>query len=285
MTTAAPIPYEEIVAQNVLTAVGISIESKPEFRTEMERALAKRWGDSNDTWRQGQCKICGANIPNAIQRVEVLGQEMQFVFGCCDSCTPLRDTHYNRSDLTQGLSRTPEWDEQCPALYKDLIANPPTSIDTQTMQRVAGWRPQQDGKGLILTGATGKGKTTSLWALFRGLELSDTRCILLTAVELQRQLSEAARDIKGVKHLTHCRVLIIDDLGKEKLTASVAALLWEVVDTRYANRRPIIISTRYAGPTFEDRFGDGVLGKDIRRRLRNCCEIVQFRGLEEPDSV
>ena len=277
--------YEDIVAQNVLTAVGINIESKPEFRTDMERALVKRWGEGNERWSVGLCKICGGKIDNPVQRTEVLGQEMQFTLGCCDRCTPIRDAHYDRANIGPAVSRTPLWDEQCPALYKDLVDNPPDTIDIPTMDRVAGWRPSQDGKGLILAGATGKGKTTSLWKLFRGLELGETRAIFLTAVELQRQLSEAARDIKGVKHLTHCRVLIIDDLGKEKLTASVAALLWEVVDTRYANRRPIVLSTRYAGGTFEERFGDGILGKDIRRRLRNCCDVVQFRGLEQPESM
>ena len=272
--------YEETVVQNVLTAVGLNINDKPEFRTEMERRLVQRWGTGNSTWKAGQCKICGTAIPDAVQRVEVLGEVMQFTIGCCDGCTEVRNQHYNRSDLSASVSRTPLWDEQCPELYRELVQQVPDAVDKDAYARVLRWRPVKGGRGLILTGASGKGKTTSLWALFRELEVAEASPVFLTAVELQRQLSEAARDIKGVKHLTHCRVLIVDDLGKEKLTASVAALLWEVVDARYASRRPLIISTRFGGPAFEERFGDSVLGRDIRRRLLDCCEVVQFKGLE-----
>lgn len=275
--------YEEQVVANVFEAVGVMIETKPEFRTEMERRLVKHWGEGGK-WQLGQCKICAAKIENPKQQVEVLGSVMQFFFGCCDACTSVRNAHYDRSNLTaQVTTRTPQWDELCPELYKELIADLPATIDHKAFERIAGWRPAKGGRGLICTGNSSRGKTTSLWALFRGLEIGETNAILLTAVELQRQLSEAARDIKDVKHLTHCRVLMVDDLGKEKLTASVAALLWEVIDSRYANRRPMIITTRYVGKQFEDRFGDATLGIDIRRRLLDCCDIVQFRGLAGTD--
>lgn len=274
--------YEDNVVANVWDAVGISVELRPEFRTELERRLVQRWGSGQAKWKEGSCKICGATIANPRQVAELFGQEMVFTFGCCDQCTEVRDAHYQRGRTQTGqkLSMTPQWDEQCPELYKELIDNLPPAIDEQAFAQVRSWMPTKGGKGLILAGNSGKGKTTSLWALFRQLEKRETNAVFLTAVELQRQLSEAARDIKGVKHLTHCRVLIIDDLGKEKLTASVAALLWEVVDSRYANRRPLVISTRYASHAFEERFGDSVLGKDIRRRLIDCCQVVQFRGLD-----
>lgn len=274
--------YEDNVVANVWDAVGISIELRPEFRTELERRLVKRWGDGQTKWIEGVCKICGAVIPNPRQVTELWGQEMVFTFGCCNQCTEIRDAHYSkgRTPSPEGRSRTPLWDEQCPELYKELIDDLPPAIDGQAFAQVVGWMPAKGGRGMILTGNSGKGKTTALWALFRALEQKETNAVFVTAVELQRQLSEAARDVKGVKHLTHTRVLMIDDLGKEKLTASVAALLWEVVDSRYANRRPIVISTRYASHAFEERFGDAVLGKDIRRRLIDCCQVVQFKGLD-----
>lgn len=272
--------YEETTLANVFSAVGIVIESKPEHRTEMERSLVQRWGAGDAQWKVGQCKICGGVIKEPKQRVEVLGEEVEFVFGCCNNCTAVRDAHYDRSNLSAPSTRTPNWDEQCPELYKELLGDLPASIDKPALERVSAWRPSKYARGMIITGNSGRGKTTALWALYRGLELGETNPVFLTAVELQRQLSEAARDIKGVKHLTHCRVLMVDDLGKEKLTASVAALLWEVIDSRYANRRPMVITTRYAGAAFEERFGDGVLGRDIRRRLKDCCDVVQFKGLD-----
>lgn len=271
--------YEEQVAQTVFDAVGIVIEHKPEFRSDMERKLIQTWGGGQSKWKEGLCKICGGTIPNPRQVTEVLGQEMVFVFGCCERCTPIRDANYDRSDLGKStkVSLTPQWDEFCPQLYKDfIIGQLPSTVDHELLKRVSEWRPSEN-RGLVLVGDSGKGKTTALWSLYRELERTGTNAIFLTAVELQRQLSEAARDIKDVKHLTHCRVLMIDDLGKEKLTASVAALLWEVVDARYSNRRPMVISTRYSGERFEERFGDAVLGGDIRRRIVDSCRVVSFK--------
>lgn len=271
--------YDSVVRINVFEAVGIEIEARPEFRTEMEHRLVKQWGAGGQKWQAGKCKICGTAIADHTQTVEILGSPMTFVLGCCDACTDVRNAHYNRSDLSRSasVSMHPLWDELCPELYKELIDGLPDTICKAAFSRVTDWRPSQVGRGLICTGDSGAGKTTALWSLFRALERTQTNVTFLTAVELQRQLSIAARDIKDVKHLTHCRVLMVDDLGKEKLTASVAALLWEVIDARYAHRRPLVITTRYAGAAFEERFGDAILGKDIRRRLLNCCDVVQFK--------
>jgi hypothetical protein len=274
----------DLEAATVYDAVGISIEPRAEFRTEMERRICRKWGDGASTWTEGSCKICGRRLDVARDVIDLLGVETVFVYGCCDDCTEVRDAHYRRStEPLASVSRTPWWDENCPALYRDLLAAdelPEGIRSPDALKRVLDWVPQAGGRGLIITGESGAGKTTAMWGLARTLEEKQYGVVLLTAVELQRQLSEAARDIKGVKHLTHCRVLMVDDLGKEKLTASVAALLWEVVDSRYANRRPMVLTTRYGGAAFEARFGDNVLGIDIRRRIMESCDRVMFSATQ-----
>jgi DNA replication protein DnaC len=273
--------HDEYEAIAVYDAVGISIEHRAEFRSDMEKRLAKRWGDGVAKWENGQCKICAKKLETAKGVIEMFGEEVVFTYGCCEDCTSIRDAHYNRGSKTaEVVSRTPQWDEHCPLLFKELIEDVPDSIDKQAFETVSAWTPGSSGKGMIMIGHSGRGKTTALWSLARELERKQIKAVFVTAVELQRLLSEAARDIKDVKALTHARVLIIDDLGKEKLTAAVAALLWELIDSRYANRRPIILSTRYGGKDFEARFGDAVLGIDIRRRLVECCEQIVFRGGE-----
>jgi hypothetical protein len=271
------IVFDEVQLNRVLTATGFNVTHQPEFRSEMERTMMATWGSGGD-WQPGACKVCGKPIDGATESLEMMGTLMEFTYGACEHCADMVRSHYSRGDVsTQQVSRTPLWDEQCPPLYKDLLENLPERINRRKFDKVNLWRPSQTAKGLILTGDSGLGKTTALWGLFKGLEIAENRPLLLTAVELQRQLSQASRDIRDVKHLTHCRVLMIDDLGKEKLTASVAALLWEIIDSRYANRRAMIISTRYEGKDFEARFGDPVLGVDIRRRLGDCCTHVSFK--------
>jgi DNA replication protein DnaC len=100
----------------------------------------------------------------------------------------------------------------------------------------------------------------------------------LRAIELGRQLSTAARDLKDVQHLCRCRVLMIDDLGKEKANPAMSSLLSEVFDARYGDRLPVIVTTRFSSKELRDRFAEPSIGEDICRRLFELCDGVQFNA-------
>ena len=69
---------------------------------------------------------------------------------------------------------------------------------------------------------------------------------------------------------------MIVDLCKEKMTPSVASLLWEVLDRRYGLGHPLVLTTQFSGSQLEQRFGEEHLGQSIRRRLNEVCFTVQF---------
>ena len=128
----------------------------------------------------------------------------------------------------------------------------------------------------MLLGPSGIGKTLSLWAKARDLERAGVTPVFLSAVEFARKLAVAARDLDKADWLMKAQVLIIDDLGKEKLSAAVAPLIWEVIDARNNYRKPTLISTRFRGSDFVARFSEPVLGEDIRGRIADCCSVVNF---------
>jgi DNA replication protein DnaC len=185
--------------------------------------------------------------------------------------------HYDGTQRPANVTLTPQWDEQCPPLLKEAITGQlPAVIDRAAYNRVVAWRPTAGGKGLFVLGPSGTGKTTALWALARELEREGCAPLILTGVELGRQLSQAARDISSVEHLWRCRVLMIDDLGKEKSTPAMAALFWEVLDKRYLHQRPLVFTSRFDGDAMRVRFGEECLGDDIRRRINELCRGVRF---------
>lgn len=73
----------------------------------------------------------------------------------------------------------------------------------------------------------------------------------------QRMIDEAIR----------CDLLILDDLGKERMTAGKAEVIWELVDCRDRHDRIIWITTNVNGDTIEDRLGDDY-GPAVLKRLR-----------------
>jgi hypothetical protein len=261
-------------ARRVYEAVGVRIETELNRRTPMERKLVETW-DGTKEWARGVCKVCSAPMADEVCRI----LEMEIPVNVCASCAGIVSDHYSpdrRPDL-QTVTQSPWWDEHCPPNYRELITQKrlPPQCDVHAIKKVMAWN-LADRRGLLLMGASGIGKTLSLWAKARDLERIGTKSVFLSAVEFARKLAVAARDLDKADWLIRCEVLIVDDLGKEKLSAAVAPLIWEVIDARMNHRRPTLISTRFRGTAFVERFTDAILGEDIRGRISDSAQIVNF---------
>jgi len=277
-----PITIGELEARNVERLAGQSIPSDPKRRTRFEDALAKTWGaGDHPAWSDeaGQCRVCRAAIDSSPVTHGDEPFQLTVRATICDDCEPIVREHYYGAKAAMDVTQTPGFDTQCPQRTREIIEDGalPACVDHDAFNRVTRWRPS-DGKGMAILGPQGSGKTLALWSLFRELEREQYSPKILTAVQLSRILGEAARDIREVSWLYNCRVLMIDDMGKERLSPSVAALLWEVLDRRYGSGRPVVLTTRFSGPEMIQRFGELHLGEDIRRRLNELCVGVRFEG-------
>lgn len=280
-------PNAQLAADHTLTATGLTISSVPAHRTQWERRLAATWGDNTrPSWQVGQpiCRGCGTAIDATPSEHLICGAAYSLPVSVCENCMGLVRLHYGGEQVQDAQSSgTPSWDEKCPPRIRDCITGRmPEVVDIRALERVVSWRPNSYGaKGLALKGPSGSGKTTAYWCLARALESEGRTPVTITAVELGRILSKAARDIEAVDWLCGCAVLMVDDLGKEKSTPAMAALLWEVLDKRYGRGLPMVITTRFSGAELRGRFGEESLGDDICRRLNELCIGVNFRLPEQ----
>lgn len=271
---------------HVYDAVGLRIEIRPDKRTRWENRLAQTWGaGTRGEWAitLGYCKGCACEIDTTSTPMEFAGGTVEFPSTVCEDCMKLVREHYDpkRADEADATA-TPKWDANCPDRHKQVALGEvrPAQIDWAAFERVSGWKPES-GRGLILTGAPGTGKTSALWLLARNLELAGVSPITIGSVELGRVLSEAARDIREVGWLYRCRVLLIDDLGKERASPAMAALLWEVFDRRLSAGLPVIVSTNFDGDGLAARFAEKHLGDAIRRRISELCRHVHFNAQQQ----
>lgn len=293
-------------AHRVREAIGFALEPIPGKRSDLERQLVRVWAHDNaHPWSRGLCRVCGASFAPRCVAVAApisaeegegsgfadiareIGQQQADV---CDSrqCQTVVAHHYgDQAELvrldaaTAAVTMTPWWDEHCPPMYREAYDALPPHVDAAAIAKARAYVAEgkhNSGRGLILLGASGAGKTTALWCMARDLERVGVRPMVFSAVELARELSRRARDIEAADFLWNCRALIIDDLGKEKLTAALAPLLWELLDRRHSHRRPTFVSTRFAEDAFLARFGDEVLARDIHGRLKEDCARILFTG-------
>jgi DNA replication protein DnaC len=285
MVTPFETPFGEVQARNVARLTGLKCEFNPAQRTRWETRLANTWGSGTRAeWEFGQpvCRGCAQHLDATPTQHELLGSVITLPVSVCDDCMELVRIHYDGAAHEQmATSATPKWDEACPAKLREAIFGAlPANVDRAAFERVKAWRPS-NGKGIAMKGPSGSGKTTAYWALARELEREGRAPVTLNAVELGRILSKAARDIEQVDWLCGCSVLMIDDLGKEKSTPAMAALLWEVLDKRYGRGLPVVLSTRFTGAELRGRFGEECLGDDIMRRLNELCSGVTFKLPEQ----
>jgi len=70
-----------------------------------------------------------------------------------------------------------------------------------------------------------------------------------------------------------CDLLILDDLGREKLTDFLLQEFQRIIDWRYREERPIAIATNRTPRELVERYGENTFS-----RWRESCEIVEITG-------
>lgn len=109
---------------------------------------------------------------------------------------------------------------------------------------------------LILSGSFGTGKTYTACAILKALAATH-KVRYVNMVDFMREFhssfnSEATQDEIFEKYAT-VDVLLLDDLGKEAPREGTVSQLWALLDYRYRNELPTIITTNYTGNELSNR--------------------------------
>jgi len=106
---------------------------------------------------------------------------------------------------------------------------------------------KKQGTGLIFTGTKGTGKTHLAAAITIDLIHQGIPVIMGTLISLLGMLKQAYQEKQSEQEIIdlYCKVdlLVIDDLGKEKVTEWVLEKLYLIINSRYENNLPVIITT------------------------------------------
>lgn len=131
-------------------------------------------------------------------------------------------------------------------------------------------------RGLYIWGPVGTGKTYAAYAIMKKLGDMGIRARLNTAPDLMDLLREDfdQKNTYNIDRIMENRsVLIIDDLGAEKASEWVIATLHKIIDKRYREVLPTIVTSNLSLSELSDRVGDR-----IPSRLAEMCDIVKLGG-------
>ncbi len=143
----------------------------------------------------------------------------------------------------------------------------------------------RQGRGAYIVGGVGTRKslvaaTACRYAVDAGLSARFTSASkVLDAV---RGTYGTSKDSKAVmEHYSQTRFLVLDDLGKESPTDWTLMKLFEFVNDRYEQMRPLVITTQYKRSELIDRLGkngDRETAVAIVSRLAETCDTRDFSG-------
>jgi DNA replication protein DnaC len=169
-------------------------------------------------------------------------------------------------------------------------------------QFVSGYPVTTEGRGLLLTGSVGVGKTHLAVGIVQALITEkgiqalfcDYRA-LLKRIQESYNPQVASTELQILTPIFEAEVLILDELGAQKPTDWVWDTVALILNTRYNDKRTTLITTNYPNAPAalarstdkvirEETLGDRI-GERMRSRLAEMCVEVEMRGNDLRQSV
>jgi DNA replication protein DnaC len=141
---------------------------------------------------------------------------------------------------------------------------------------------ESKGKGLLFIGQVGTGKTHLTAAIANYLMFEKIIPVkfgnvttLLGEIKNSYNDEESASESDLIYMLSNVRLLIIDDLGKEKCTEWSNNIIYTIINNRYENYKPTIVTTNLSIKELENQIGDASVS-----RLIEMCDGVKMDGFD-----
>jgi len=232
-----------------------------------------------------RCRVCGQSFKE--QKVLIGDKEKTFYFPSCDCGAKQKEEKEKKEKQDQKI-----------ALLKKII--PPRffhasfeaakEINPEIVKKAWDWvklleyTPMEQLKGLFLFGGYGVGKTFLACCIAKEILLSTSFEVEFFSVPemLERMRREQGR-IRGSlidnlivdrgDKITKKQVLILDDIGQERVTDWVAEQVFILINNRYENYLPTIFTSNCNSAELERNLGGAIIS-----RIFEMCDILKLMG-------
>lgn len=217
------------------------------------------------------CKTCGS---------QVMEMNYKFYSGICEACFTKKSLlfHVEHSSKKSMEERSEKWLQICPELYRSADLS---FIDADKFTKVTRWN--YNPIGLMLTGASRQGKTTSCWHLLHKLYVLQSHSFFALSepeFSILRERSTRNGSLDNfLNRCLSCSVFFLDDIGHAATTAKHMEELYFIVEKRSSWKKPIICTTQFSTNEIEERSsrsGTSKTAMAILNRLKSFCSPIIF---------
>lgn len=155
------------------------------------------------------------------------------------------------------------------------------SVDRKLVEDLATLRFIEENRPIVFLGQPGCGKTHLAVALATKAVEAGYRGYFSTADAMVRVLLQARREgnfATKLRAFTAPSVLVVDDVGLLPIDTEGAGVFFHVVNARYENGHPTLVTTNRGLPAWGDVFGDPVVAGAILDRLMHRAVVFNIKG-------
>ncbi|MEU9103445.1 ATP-binding protein [Streptomyces xanthophaeus] len=162
-------------------------------------------------------------------------------------------------------------DRRIPPRYREALANQPEvlgwveAVTGAGRNGPAGTRGIAYGPSLLIAGPTGIGKTHQAYGAVRSLLAAGVRLRwqAVTSADLYAQLRPRPNHDpeREIQELGRCPLLILDDLGAAKQSEWTEELTYRLINRRYTEMLPTLITTNLPIAELRNAVGDRVASR------------------------
>jgi DNA replication protein DnaC len=186
---------------------------------------------------------------------------------------PDRSEWEDRPQKDEAVRRQLRWEQAIPKRY--LWAALDDFDQGRARETMQLWADTGSPRNLIICGPVGVGKTHAAIAAARARHDHGEEVEFWPVVNLMDGLRPGSdvSDTLFARLTADADVLILDDLGRQKQSEWVAERLYAIVNQRWMDEKPVIVTT-----TFDQRRLTDLLGEHMVSRLAGGVDVVQLSG-------
>lgn len=231
-----------------------------------------------------RCPHCGAELRPLTLHALFGGREHVVGWEPCQ-CEGARMEREERLAAEEERRRREEAERRRRAYERAGIK--PRFIDAESPMAARILEGVRRGMGAYICGPVGTGKTHLASAVARmavdeGMSVRVTDMLGILAAFKATYGGEGSEDAV-LGRLSRCRLLVIDDLGKEAPTEWTLGQVFRVINDRYENMRPVVVTTQFGKSDLIRRLarhGDAETAVAIVSRLSETCRKVELTGTD-----
>lgn len=161
--------------------------------------------------------------------------------------------------------------EECTNIFYEVLKAVDRSIDTPVHipehDEIIDWMMDTKGKGLILVGDCGRGKSSIITGVIP---------VIFNMKYGKLIFPMPATEMLNAKNLLQTSFYCIDDVGTESIKNNFgekSEVFASVMDDAERRFKPVFISTNLTGQQIIDRYGKRTMDRIVR-----LCRIIKFKG-------